>query len=218
MTSPRSCGCLALRSGAAHTHRRLRISEGLANVSRGRDDREKNPIGGKTIASKPKKSSGEQLRLVADREISGWSYPGLDYSTFRLSLVAKAIDRLTLKMLGDNGDLTIAEWRVLSRLAPVEGATVREISQVAWVDRAEVSRAAASLEAKGLTSRRPNPSDGRSPVLFITQVGLKLYKKLLPIRAEFHRSLTADLTDRERAVLDGLLYRIARKVAGLAGD
>jgi DNA-binding MarR family transcriptional regulator len=134
-------------------------------------------------------------------------------------LVAKAIDRLTLKMLSDNCDLTIAEWRVLSRLAPAgNGATVREISKMAWVDRAEVSRAAASLESNGLTSRRPNPSDGRSPILFITDAGTKLYERLLPIRAEFHRALAADLTDDERHVLDDLLSRIARKVALLAGD
>jgi DNA-binding MarR family transcriptional regulator len=134
-------------------------------------------------------------------------------------LVAKAIDRLTLKMLDENCDLTIAEWRVLSRLAPAEsGATVREISQMAWVDRAEVSRAAASLETAGYTSRRPNPNDGRSPILFITEAGTALYERLLPIRAEFHRTLASDLTDEERTLLDSLLYRIARKVADLSGD
>jgi len=134
-------------------------------------------------------------------------------------LVAKAIDRLTLKMLDDNCELTIAEWRVLSRLAPAEhGATVREISQMAWVDRAEVSRAATSLEAGGYTSRRPNPSDGRSPILFITEAGTALYERLLPIRAEFHRTLASDLTDAERAMLDSLLFRIARKVADLNAE
>lgn len=134
-------------------------------------------------------------------------------------LVAKAIDRLTLKMLADNCDLTIAEWRVLSRLAPARnGATVREISQMAWVDRAEVSRAAASLEKNGHTSRRANPADGRSPILFITGKGRKLYERLLPIRADFHRRLTSDLSGEERRALDDLLFSIARKVAVLAGE
>jgi DNA-binding MarR family transcriptional regulator len=133
-------------------------------------------------------------------------------------LVAKAIDRLTLKMLSDNCDLTIAEWRVLSRLAPIEGATVRELSRMAWVDRAEVSRAAASLETNGYTSRRPNPSDGRAPILSITDAGTQLYDRLLPIRAEFHRALASDLSDEERTLLDGLLSRIARKVADLTDE
>ena len=170
------------------------------------------------IASSLTLDDRDRPAIERDVEISGWTYPGLDYSTFRLSLVAKAIDRLTLKMLAENCDLTIAEWRVLSRLAPISGASVREVSQMAWVDRAEVSRAAASLEARGLTSRRANPSDGRSPILFATEEGLALYRRLLPIRSEFHRRLAADLTDAERDLLDGLLLKIARKVARLAGD
>jgi DNA-binding MarR family transcriptional regulator len=170
------------------------------------------------IATSLTLDESDRPAIEQDAEISGWTYPGLDYSTFRLSLVAKAIDRLTLKMLADNCDLTIAEWRVLSRLAPIRGASVREVSQMAWVDRAEVSRAAASLEARGLTSRRVNPSDGRSPILFATEEGLALYRRLLPIRGEFHRRLAADLTDAERDLLDGLLFKIARKVARLAGD
>jgi DNA-binding MarR family transcriptional regulator len=150
--------------------------------------------------------------------IHGWNYPGLDYCTFRLVLVATAIDRLSVKMLDENSDLTVAEWRVLSRLAPIQGATVREISQAAWVDRAEVSRAAASLEARGLTARRDNPSDGRSPILFITDEGKALYRRLLPIRANFHGALTEDFNDAERQMLDKLLTRIARKVSRLTDD
>jgi len=160
----------------------------------------------------------DRSTIEVDGDIDGWKYPGLDYSTFRLSMVAKAIDRLTLKMLADNCELTIAEWRVLSRLAPIGGATVREISEMAWADRAEVSRAAASLEAEGLTSRRPNPGDGRSPILFATEKGMALYRRLLPLRGEFHRSLAADLTDEERCLLDGLLLKIVRKVGRLAAD
>jgi len=170
------------------------------------------------IASSQASDAGDRPAVERDVEISGWTYPGLDYSTFRLSLVAKAIDRLTLKMLADVCDLTIAEWRVLSRLAPIRGASVREISQMAWVDRAEVSRAAAALETRGLTSRRPDPNDGRSPILFATEEGQALYRKLLPIRAGFHRGLASDLTDDERSLLDGLLFKIARKVARLAAD
>jgi DNA-binding MarR family transcriptional regulator len=175
--------------------------------------------GDENIASNLKDVAKDEAPAERDSEINGWNYPGLDFSTFRLVLVAKAIDRLTLKMLADNCDLTIAEWRVLSRLAPAaNGATVREISQMAWVDRAEVSRAATALEAGGYTSRRPNPNDGRSPILFITEEGQALYRRLLPIRADFHRTLASDLTDAERAQLDSLLYRIAKKVADLTDE
>ena len=160
---------------------------------------------------------GDRQAAGRDAEISGWTYPGLDYSTFRLSLVAKAIDRLTLKMLADNCDLTIAEWRVLSRLAPIRGASVRDISQMAWVDRAEVSRAAAALEARGLTSRRPDPSDGRSPILFATEQGLALYQRLLPIRVAISRPASVSVNSLF-ALLFGCSVRASRPCFSSARD
>lgn len=151
----------------------------------------------------------------AEETLRGWTYPGLDYPTFRLTLLAKAIDRVTLKMLADNCDLTIAEWRVLSRLAPLSGATVRQLAQMAWVDRAEVSRAAAALEARGLVTRRENSADRRAPILFVTPEGQHEYKRLLPIRADFHRGLTEDMDDADRETLDRLLGQIGRKLGKL---
>lgn len=151
----------------------------------------------------------------ADETIRGWTYTGLDFPTFRLALLAKAIDRLTLRMLAEHCDLTFAEWRVLSRLAPIDGATVRQVAQVAWVDRAEVSRAATALEKRGLLTRRENAADRRAPILFVTPKGHAEYERLLPIRAGFHRGLTEDMTTEDRETLDELLGQIARKLGKL---
>jgi DNA-binding MarR family transcriptional regulator len=152
----------------------------------------------------------------ADRgDVRGWDNPGLNFPTFHLILVAKAIDRLSIKDLSENSDLTIAEWRVLSRLGPTDGQTVRQISEAAWVDRAEVSRAAASLEAQGLTSRRVNPADRRSPILFVTEQGRALYDQLLVSRADFHSRLSSGLAGAEYAMLDHLLLQVARRVTAL---
>lgn len=148
-------------------------------------------------------------------DVKGWDNPGLNFPTFHLILVAKAIDRLSIKDLSENSNLTIAEWRVLSRLGPTDGQTVRQISEAAWVDRAEVSRAAASLEAQGLTSRRINPADRRSPILFVTEQGRALYDELLRSRAGFHGKLCSGLASAEYAMLDHLLLQVARNVTAL---
>jgi len=147
--------------------------------------------------------------------LAGWNYAGLDYPTFHLVLVAKALDRMTLRVLRDQCALTIAEWRVLSRLAPTDGATVRQIAEWAWVDRAEVSRAASELEARGLTSRRPNPADKRAPILFCTPAGQAEYDRVLPMRAAFHAQLSDLLDAEEAATLDRLLARIANGIGSL---
>jgi DNA-binding MarR family transcriptional regulator len=139
----------------------------------------------------------------------------LDFATFRLTLLCKAMDRFSLRQFADHG-FTYAEWRVLSRLASVPaGATVGQIADLAWVDRAEVSRAAASLEKRGLTVRRENPDDRRTPILHITQAGMDLYQPLLADRYAFHETLMADLTPQEREEFDHILVKVAHRLGSV---
>lgn len=153
--------------------------------------------------------------------LGGWKLSGFDYPTFRLSLVAKVMDRLTLRHLAERSDFTYAEWRVLSRLATTpNGATVGQLADMAWVDRAEVSRAAAALEARGLTTRAENPADRRKPILTLTPAGRAAFEPLARERGAFHARLVTDLTEEERATLDRLLGKVARRLTTIlrSGD
>lgn len=89
---------------------------------------------------------------------------------------------------------------------------MRQIAEIAWVDRAEVSRAAAALEEKGLTVRRDDPGDGRTPILHITQAGMERYRPLLKLRARFHDMLMQRLSAEERNDLDHVLGKIAHSL------
>lgn len=155
-------------------------------------------------------TAAASLHDLAD--LPGWNFPSLDYATFRLTLLSKAMDRFSVRQLSDRG-ITYAEWRVLSRLATLpEGGTVGQIADLAWVDRAEVSRAAAALEKRGLTARRENADDRRTPILHITQAGMERYRPLMEQRALFHETLMRDLSDQERAELDHVLAKIASRL------
>lgn len=149
--------------------------------------------------------------LVGSGEFAQWKLPGLDYPSFRLGLVAKIMDRLSCRQLAGLGNLSFAEWRVLSRLAISRGGlTVKQLAERAWVDRAEVSRAAAALEARGLTGRRENPEDGRTPVLYATEEGLAFYQPVMRARRRFHASVIKGLSNAELERLDELLIKLAR--------
>ena len=162
-----------------------------------------------------RKGISKAKRETEPRDPVGWQHPALDYSTFRLALVAKAIDRMTLRMLARTCSYSVSEWRVLSRLGTGQAATVRDIADSAWADRAEVSRAAASLERRGLLERRLNPNDRRAPILSCTAEGRKEYERILPERIAFHEALLKPLENWERAALDALLAKLATGIAGL---
>ena len=155
---------------------------------------------------KPFERGDESLSVPG---IAGWLAPQLESPTFRLMIVAKEMDRLTSRQLAEF-DLTYAEWRVLSRLSIHGELAVRQVADLASVDRAEVSRAARSLEKKGLTDRRHNPSG--NPLLFVTAAGREQFERIGRVRNAFHASLIADLDEEERREFDRSIHKIAARL------
>lgn len=148
-------------------------------------------------------------------QLPGWAVDRLDYPTFRVGLVAKVMDRLTIRQLLEQDALTYAEWRVLARIGAMEdGGTAGQVAEMAWVDCAEVSRAIGVLERKGFLERRKNPSDRRTSLLFLTDVGKARYFETLERRSRFHELLLANLSQEERTMLDDLLGRIGQELMG----
>lgn len=152
-------------------------------------------------------------------DLTGWKIDQLDFPTFRIGLLAKLMDRVTIRALSEQADLSYAQWRVLARLALKDGGgTVGDIAALAWVDRAEVSRAVGALEAVGLVARQDNPVDRRAPIITLTAEGDLVYHDVLRMRTAFHESLLVDLSAEDRAMLDRLLARIGERLLCEVGD
>jgi len=132
---------------------------------------------------------------------------------FRILLLAKMLDRLNTRILQESAGLSLAEWRMMGQLIIESPASVRQLAEWCWVDRAEVSRAAASLEARGLVERQENPRDRRSPLFFFTAEGKKVAEQVLPLRRAFLSSLTSKLSKAQREALEEALLVIAQECA-----
>ena len=146
-------------------------------------------------------------------ELSGaWNTGGPDYLSVRLGLVAKLIERHTTRTLSEQFGMTLAEWRVLAQLARIGPLTVRSLADHSWVDRAEVSRAAASLIAKKLVQQIRNPADRRSPYFACSAAGLRLYRRIRPTRDAFQQLLQSQIPAGHREVFLEVLYRISRSI------
>ena len=142
-----------------------------------------------------------------------WSR-GPSAETFRILLLAKMLDRLNTRILQESAELSLAEWRLLAQLSMESPASVRQLAEWSWVDRAEVSRAAAALEKRGLVKREENPKDRRSPLFFFTDEGRAVVDRVLPLRREFLSSLTSKLSKAQREVLEEALLIIAQECVG----
>ena len=162
-------------------------------------------------ASSTAKSSAEPLSPEALGEVAAaWRIGGGDYLPYRVTLLAKLLDRCTTRLLQASSGLSVAEWRVLAQLALSSPASVRQLAEQAWVDRAEVSRAAASLERRGFVDRRENLKDRRSPLLYCSEKGYALYQRVAPSRLDFHKTLTHLLSPERIGEMEAAMLTLAK--------
>jgi DNA-binding MarR family transcriptional regulator len=148
---------------------------------------------------------------------AAWAIGGPDSVAVRFSFVAKLFDRYLTRQLSEIG-LTVAEWRVMAQLSVVADNTVRELALQAWVDRAEVSRAVASLERRGLLVRHANAQDRRSPRFSLTTAGRAQGDAFRPQFRALQKRLADRLEPQELALMNAKLAEFARLFLDLLHD
>jgi DNA-binding MarR family transcriptional regulator/GNAT superfamily N-acetyltransferase len=124
-------------------------------------------------------------------------------------LVTRQVGALNDRYLGGR---PLGESRVLSEIAG-GGATPRDIRARLGLDSGYVSRMLGALERDGLVVKKPNPADGRTPLLKATAKGRARMREL-DKRADEHASSTlAPLTDGERERLLAAQDEVRRLLA-----
>jgi DNA-binding MarR family transcriptional regulator len=167
---------------------------------------------------------GGRERMMRDEEAAvgpleeAWRIFDARHLPYRLLMLGKMLDRLSVQHVRDLAGMSLAEWRVLAHLAVMGSKSASEVSAAALVDRAEVSRAVRVLEEGGFVERLDNPRNRKSNLLALTPEGQGIYERVHKQRRAFFQSLTVDMSKDELALLDGLLLRMARRADRLALD
>lgn len=130
---------------------------------------------------------------------------------YRLLMLGKMLDRLSVQHIRERAGISLAEWRVLAHLAVMGARSASEVSAAALVDRAEVSRAVRVLEEGGYVRREENPRNRKSSLLILTGPGREVYDRVHMERRYFFNQLTADFEPDALAELDNMLLCMARR-------
>ncbi len=136
-----------------------------------------------------------------------------DYLPYRLSVAATRVNRLMSHRFAEAHDISIPEWRVLAvvgRFGVLSPSVVGERS-----GKVKVSRAAASLVARGLLKQSQDPSDGRGRLLRLTRKGASVQQGLMPIARSLEEELAQGLGRAEWATLQKALVRLDQHAGAL---
>ncbi|MGI9257511.1 MAG: MarR family winged helix-turn-helix transcriptional regulator [Gammaproteobacteria bacterium] len=126
----------------------------------------------------------------------------------RVTVLSKVMNRLAGRFLSAEFGLTIAEWWILGQLDQHSPRTLRWISEATLTDKAQLSRAAASLVERGYITRRTDPSDARSILFSITEEGREISTTSGVARRDVDRELLGLLSEDDREALCRSLDRI----------
>lgn len=109
-------------------------------------------------------------------------------------------------------DITPEQWGVLNRLWEKEGISQKEISEVTIKDQTTLTRILDKLERKGYLKRQNSPTDRRVFLIFLTDEGRELERKLVPIAYEVLDNALQGLSEQEKKQLKMLLNKIFMNV------
>jgi DNA-binding MarR family transcriptional regulator len=127
------------------------------------------------------------------RQATGSATDGIaeleEFLSFRVSTLAKLLDRRLARLVGDRFGLAVAEYRALTYIVMRPQSTVRAIAAGTFTDKAQISRAIAALEARGLVTRLIPGTDRRSPVFTATRTGKNTVNRILPLRRRQEQEL-----------------------------
>jgi DNA-binding MarR family transcriptional regulator len=156
------------------------------------------------VAARKRRTPGRSSEVTSIEQL-------LDY---KIGQLRKLLDRYSSPAVSERFGLSLAEWRMLSHIHVGKSVTAFWLCRRLQADRAEVSRACASLIGRGYVASRPNPADARSALLELTGAGRAMYRRIMPVRLQLQKELAGALEGRELE----LLYRVLDKLTKAISD
>lgn len=150
-----------------------------------------------TVACVSRKAKpGARRKLVLDQ-----------FAPYRIVALGHVIsDRLSRVYRGEN--ITIPEWRVLAVIGEATQVAARDVVKRTPMDKMTVSRAVASLEAKGYVGRAADAADRRVSMLSLTPEGRKVFDRIASLALSFEDDLMSTLEPEEAAAFRAALEKL----------
>jgi DNA-binding MarR family transcriptional regulator len=140
-----------------------------------------------------------------------------DFLPYRLSVATNRVSRLFAKQYSAKFGLTIPEWRVLAVVGRFGTLSPSAVGEYSAMDKVKVSRAAATLVARGLLKQSPDPTDGRGRLLRLTRKGITVHGGVVPLARGLEATLSHGLTRPEWVALNKALTKLNAHVMTIEG-
>ena len=128
-----------------------------------------------------------------------------DFFILRARAFTSRVRRMVTNHVLQNEDLQILEWQLLFSVARFGSCHLAFITRSTSIDPAHGSRAASTLEAKGLIARREDPENRRRKLISLTPKGVEVFERIWPSARMAIKNITDQLDPVDFAELKRLM-------------
>ena len=132
-----------------------------------------------------------------------------EFLPYRLSVAAEFVSHLMARDHLAQSGLAMSEWRLLAAVGRYSVLSPTAAGERTSMDKVKVSRAAASLVARGLLRQTQDPEDGRGRLLRLTRKGATIYTGIAPTARNIEAALATGLTRTEWNALHKALGKLS---------
>jgi len=142
------------------------------------------------------------MKKIRPMDLAVLSTPG-----HLISLAARAFERLSELRLKPFG-FGVGYLPVLVALKEGKAQSQRDLARFARVEQPSMAQMLARMERDGLVRRTPDPDDGRSSRISLTEIAQARLPEGCAVLFQGNREVLSDFTDDEAAQLIALLTRL----------
>ena len=134
---------------------------------------------------------------------------------FLMEQIIKRYRQIALQALRENdAGITVDQWIVLKQISENNGTSQVEIANSTVKDAPTTTRIIDQLTRKGLIAKQLDPEDRRRYMVFITEKGQALIRRLWPVVQDYRQIPVQNFSEAE---LDSL-HRLLKKMYVNLGD
>ena len=135
---------------------------------------------------------------------------------YRVARLAQQMTASISQVYADRFGLTRDEWRVLAATGEAKSQPTRLVAEQTGLDKVAISRAASSLEDRGLIRRNEDRHDRRIKILGLTEAGREMLAELERVVKARESYLLEGLDERERAAFDDMIDKLHARAEALS--
>ena len=133
-----------------------------------------------------------------------------DLLSYKLHRVANLLSRGAELRYRREFGVSLWEWRSIALLGAVrEPLSLNHLAHAAGIHKSQMSRVVSGLAERGIVLREADTVDGRGVMLTLTKSGRRVYEGLIRAAAERDATFRGCLSEKEHAVFDRALAKLA---------